>query len=264
MQIAKVQGVEWKISDEAYEWSTRPSSIEIGPQSIWEWHPIIGAELKSFRHVCEQLQPSTFIDIGAHTGIFSSVYCSIVNDHICHSIEPIHSHMDRLKETSELNNWNLTTHMLAMNNYVGETYYHNTHMAMFITDSDYVVADKFINGNAENAKVHKTLVTTLDAFVNENQLQPNLIKIDIEGYEVPVLEQSYETLNNFAVNLFIETHRDECINLGWDVREICKYLDNTKYSFYTIDLSQKIDNLKEYVTNHESNMRFIAINKMYE
>lgn len=264
MKIANVQGVEWKLSDEAYEWSTRPQSVEVGPQSIWEWHPVIGAELRSFRYVCEQLQPGTFLDIGAHAGIFSSVYCSLVNNHTCHSVEPIHLHVNRLAETAKLNEWNLSAHAIAMNNYVGELYYHNTHMAMFTDNENHVVEDKFINGNKENAVVHKTEVTTLDTFVKKYKLEPSLIKIDIEGYEVPVLQKAQETLDNFAINLFVETHRDECINLGWDVREVSKYLDAKKYSFYTIDLSQKIDNLQEYITNYESNMRFIAIHKIYE
>lgn len=264
MKVANVQGVEWKVSDDVYSWSTRLGSVEIGHGSIWEWHPVIGAELRSFRYICDVTQPKTFIDIGAHAGIFSSVYCSLVSNHNCHSIEPVDLHMRRLHDTTEINGWNLTTHSIALNNYVGEIYYHNTHMAMFTTDGNHVVDTKYINGNIDNAKLHKTSVNTLDNFILENDLSPTLIKLDVEGYEVPILEKASDTFKNFTFNLFVETHRDECINLGWDVRQICNYLNPTDYQFYTVDLTTKINNLEEYITNYESNTRFIAINKSYE
>lgn len=264
MPTAIVQGVEWTVSDEVYNWSTRHAAIEIGPGSIWEWHPVIGAELKSFRYVCEQLQPETFIDIGAHAGIFSSVYCSLVQLHNCHSIEPIQLHMERLHETKKLNSWNLTTHSIALNDYEGEIYYHNTHMAMFTSDKNYVVEDKYVNGNIENKKLNKTTVTTLDNFVKYNQLTPQLIKLDVEGYEIPILRQATDTLKNNIVNLFVETHRDECKVLGWDVREICRYLSPDQYSFYTNDFSEQIADLESYLIEHDSNMRFIAIHKYHE
>jgi len=261
LRTAEVQTVSWKMNDAIYDWHTRPNNIEIGPEAIWEWHPVIKHELEAFRYVCENKQPKVFIDIGAHCGIFSSVYCALIENHECHSIEPIKDHMDRLSDTSKLNSWNLTTHPIALNNYVGNTYYHNTHMAMFVDNEDYTVSDEIVNNNIENSKIHEVQINTLDNFVNQYNLKPDLIKIDVEGYEIPILEQSYETLSNNNVDLFIETHRDECLNLGWNIEQICDYLKPDQYRFYTYDLNYEIIDLKDYVLNYDSNMRFVALHK---
>ena len=216
MKEAIVQGLKWNMNDAIYDWHTRPGSAEVGHNAIWEWHPVVKEELIAFRYVCESRKPRVFIDIGAHCGIFSSVYCTVVKDHNCHSIEPIAEHMTRLKDTADLNAWKLNVHPIALNNYVGDSYYHNTHMAMFTDSKDRVVGE-LDNNNKDNNIIHEVAVTTLDNFVKQYNLQPDLIKIDVEGYEVPVLEQAIQTLQDNDVDLFIETHRDECLKLGWNI-----------------------------------------------
>lgn len=261
MKIAEVKNIIWNMNDDVYNWHTRPGSLEIGHGAIWDWHPVISSELSSFIHLCIDRQPSCFIDIGAHCGIFSSVYCSLVDNHLCHSIEPIEDHMDRLDDTSKLNGWNLISHRIGLNDYIGKTYYHNTHMAMFVDNPEYIVPNELLNGNDENSIVKEILIDTLDNFVLKNNISPSLIKLDVEGYEIPVLKASQKTLSNYDVDMFIETHRDECKNLGWDIGDICNYLDPDRYIFYTHDLIDEILDLKSFVLNNESNTRFVAINR---
>ncbi len=274
MKIANVHGVEWKMDDNIYEWHRRYKCIEVGPESIWNSNPEIVSEMTAFKLYCIENSPSVFIDIGTYCGIVSSVYCSLVKDHRCYSIEPIRSHCERLQNTAKLNNWNLSTHPIGLNNYVGKCYYHNTNMARFTNDPNFKVSDAEINSNPENAKIHEVNIDTLDNFVKSNNIKPNLIKIDVEGYEVPILEKAQETLSNDAVDLFIETHRNECIELGWNIEKLCDYIPQKDYIFYTTGLlydqnslpsyifRQRIfTDLKDYILNHKSTMRFVAINK---
>lgn len=261
MKIARVQEVEWLMEDDVYSWYTRPGSVEVGPTACWEWHPVVKQELAAFRYVCEQKQPRTFIDIGAHCGIFSSVYCTLVQNHQCYAIEPIKAHIDRIANTAAVNKWNLSTHSVGLNNYVGVSYYHNSHMAMFVDNPEYVVSAEHINNNPENAIVSSVNITTLDEFVKTQNIKPDLIKIDTEGYEVPILEKAQYTLLNHNVDLFLEAHRDECLKLGWDVRKLCDYIPKDTYTYYTPDLLYTIEDLEDYITNYESNTRFIALHK---
>lgn len=261
MKTAEVRNVTWKMNDDVYTWHRRLNSFEVGDNSIWNWHPIIGSEMASFIYLCMEREPKCFIDIGAHCGVFSSVYCSLVDNHQCYSIEPVKEHMDRLEDTAKLNEWNLTTHKIGLNNYVGKTYYHNTHMAMFVDNADYVVPDEIVSGVNENTIINEVLVDTLDNFVKTNNITPSLIKIDVEGYEVPILQMAKETLSKYPVDLLIETHRDECERLGWSIAEICNYIDPKKYQLFTHDLKEEIFDLKSFVLNNESNMRFIAIDR---
>jgi FkbM family methyltransferase len=261
MKTAEVRNVTWNMNDDVYDWHRRLNSYEVGDNSIWNWHPVIGSEMASFIYLCMEREPKCFIDIGAHCGIFSSVYCSLVDNHECYSIEPVKEHMDRLKDTAELNKWNLSTHKIALNNYTGKTYYHNTHMAMFVDDADYVVPDDIVSGVKENTVINEVVVDTLDNFVKTNNIIPTLIKIDVEGYEIPLLQKAKETLSKYPIDLLIETHRDECKTLGWSIEEICNYINTEQYVLYTHDFKEEIFDLKSFVLNNESNMRFIAINR---
>ena len=195
MKTAEVRNVTWKMNDDVYAWHRRLNSFEVGDNSIWNWHPIIGSEMASFIYLCMEREPKCFIDIGAHCGVFSSVYCSLVDNHQCYSIEPVKEHMDRLEDTAKLNEWNLTTHKIGLNNYVGKTYYHNTHMAMFVDNADYVVPDEIVSGVNENTIINEVLVDTLDNFVKTNNITPSLIKIDVEGHEGYVLMGAKDLLS---------------------------------------------------------------------
>lgn len=259
MKIAKVQQTTWQMPDDLYEWYTREGSAEVGPQAIWEWHQVIGAEMSSFIHYCRERQPSCFIDIGAHCGVFSSVYCSIVAQHNCHAIEPIADHMKRLRLVASANDWRLEAYPIALNSQAQELYYYNTHMANFVTNPDFQPPKD--SNNPENEALHKVSVTTLDNFIETGKIVPQLIKIDTEGYEVPILKGAINTLQQYPVDLFMETHRDECDLLGWQVGEICNFLKPENYTFYTADFQYEIEDLYDYVTNFESNTRFIALNK---
>lgn len=243
MKLVNIQDVKFNLNDELYSWYTRNGCAEVNNESIWHWHPTISKEMNSFIHLCKMRQYPTFIDIGAHVGIFSFVYCSTTINHKCHSVEPIDNHINKIREVGSINNFNLVSHQLGLNEYVGDAYYKNDHMAIFTKDSD----DK-------NVKI-----TTLNEFVTSNNITPNLMKIDVEGYEIPILRKSNLALKNNP-DLFIETHKTEAKILGYDINEICEHLTSDNYIFYTYDLSKEIKNLKEYI-NIEDNMRFVAINK---
>jgi FkbM family methyltransferase len=166
-----------------------------------------------------------------------------------------------LNDTAKLNGWNLSTHDISLNNYIGKTYYHNTHMAMFVDNPDYIVPDELVNNKIENSIIHEVIVDTLDNFVTSKNITPSLIKIDVEGYEVPVLEKAQEMLSKYDIDMMIETHRDECEKLGWSISDICDYIDPDKFILYSHDLQHEILDLKSFVLKNESNMRFIAINR---
>jgi FkbM family methyltransferase len=260
MKTATVQGISWQMPDDIYAWHTRENSTEVGPQSIWEWHPTIGPELEAFAYYCKQKQPTSFVDIGAHCGIFSSVYCSLVPNHHCLSVEPIKEHMLKLQRTAEANGWHLTTHPIGLSSTPQKAYYYNTHMANFVTDPNAQTPKD--SNNPANEVLHEVEIDTLENLVATNNIIPQLIKIDTEGYEVPILEGAREFLNTHKIDLFIETHRDECINLGWKVDTICDILTDDRYTFCTHDLQYQITSLKDYINNYESNMRFIALAKV--
>lgn len=252
-----VQDIEFFLDQELYEWYTKENGKEVGPGSIWHWHPMISKEMAAFILMCKEYQYDSFIDIGAHCGIFSSVYCSIVKNHNCCSIEPIKEHTERIKKIASINGFSISANQIGLNNYIGENKYYGDHMVNFI-DEDFKKKDLNFSEETETFSIK---IETLDHFVNQRSIKPSLIKIDVEGYEIPILEKGLETISKYNPDLLIETHRDECKILGWNIDQISNYVKQDDYEIYTYDLSTKILNLKDYVNNFDSNMRFVAFNK---
>lgn len=252
-----VQDVEFFLDEELYSWYTKNNGKEVGEGSIWHWHPEISKEMAAFILMCKEYQYKSFIDIGAHCGIFSSVYSSTVKNHNCYSIEPIKEHIERIKKIADINNFSISTNQIGLNNYIGENKYYGDHMVNFINE-DFKKKDLHFS---EDTEVFSIKIETLDHFVNIREIKPDLIKIDVEGYEIPILEKSINTISNYNPDLLIETHRDECKNLGWNIEEICNYIKQEDYELFTYDFSKKILDLRDYVNNYESNMRFVALNK---
>lgn len=252
-----IQDVEFFLDQDLHDWYTKSEGKEVGPDSIWHWHPVVSKEMSAFILMCKEYQYDSFIDIGAHCGIFSSVYCSIVKNHSCYSIEPVKEHIDKIKKISQLNNFSIDANQIGLHNYIGENRYYGNHMVNFI-DEDFKKKDLNFS---EDTEVFSVKIDTLDHFVSEKNIKPSLIKLDVEGYEIPILEKSVNTISSCGPDFLIETHRDECKLLGWNIDSICDFIKEDDYELYTYDLSAKIENLKKYVNDFESNMRFVAFNK---
>jgi FkbM family methyltransferase len=59
-------------------------------------------------------------------------------------------------------------------------------------------------------------VTTVDKFVSETNLHPNLIKIDTEGYEINVLKGAQHTLKELRPLIIFETNKFPERKILWD------------------------------------------------
>ena len=82
---------------------------------------------------------------------------------------------------------NLTLHNIALSDYVGTAPLH--------TISDLWGGASLIRGFAPNSLLTKMVqVNTIDSFVLKSGIQPNIIKIDVEGAEMSVLKGGIDTL----------------------------------------------------------------------
>ncbi len=142
-------------------------------------------EAGTCRILLNQLRPGgTFIDIGANNGYFSVLASSIVGaTGRVVAIEPQPDAVRRLHNNITLNscNQNVEIHQVAVG--VGGP---TTHMSV----------DNFEDGRSSlvyggGKKIVVPLVPLDDILGN---LSPNLLKIDVEGYELEVLESAARTL----------------------------------------------------------------------
>lgn len=90
--------------------------------------------------------------------------------------------------------------------------------------------------------------TTLDAFCRVNGLAPEIIKIDVEGSEIAVLEGARELLARHAPTIFLSVHPAELAALGQSDTELAKLIDDLGYQCRDIDDNiQQTFHFDEYV-----------------
>lgn len=134
-----------------------------------------------------------FFDIGANIGAFSIV-ASEYSGSVIHSFEPHPNTFLRLnKNITENNRKNIFSHNFAVSN-VDE----------FVLLSDtpgssttHIVPEQSINNTLQVQSVR------IDSFCNKENIIPNIVKIDVEGYELSVLEGFGSFLRKIDV-IFVE------------------------------------------------------------
>jgi len=134
-----------------------------------------------------------FFDIGSNAGSYSI----LSNTHIgaqTISFEPLPSTVELIKRNKELNgsltSWKIE--MLALGDKKDSLWFTSDRDTMNqIVDSEYVGPKIKVN------------VTSLDAYCRYNQVLPNLIKIDAEGFDENVVRGGQNTLTNDYVKAII-------------------------------------------------------------
>jgi len=87
--------------------------------------------------------------------------------------------------------------------------------------------------SAEARTIRRPMIT-LDAFCAREGITPNLIKMDIEGFELNLLRGAQETLRSASPILFMELHPVSLNNLGQSVDELSEFLKGLGYSIGSV------------------------------
>ena len=87
---------------------------------------------------------------------------------------------------------------------------------------------------------------TVDSYVKQNNLKPDVIKIDVEGAEELVFLGASNVLENFKPLIFLSIHPKLIKNYGSTAENLLKSLRQKNYELF--DSSGKIP---EVITNNE-------------
>jgi FkbM family methyltransferase len=164
-----------------------------------------------------------FIDVGAHVGYYTLLASKIAKEII--SIEPnpfnykllkINLRINKIKNAYALN--------IAASNYNGES-------GIFIPKSKGKIAtdESRLDNNISKIKIK---VVKLDDLLLKIGKNPDVIKIDVEGSEMQVLEGLQATLRKGVKCLMIEVHSEEnkaevisfLKSLGYKIIQVSKFL----------------------------------------
>ena len=182
----------------------------------------------------QKLHPGdVFVDVGANNGFFSILASSIVeNSGKVYSFEPTKATFARLVRNIEINNFsNIIPFNVALGNRKGkETFY------------DFGKLDGSNSFIGEKSAIPLTVeMEMLDNILGS--IMPNIVKIDVEGFEREVLWGAKRTvLRNDDVILIFEYNRSLLRKKGEGYSEVINLLRSNGFKLYAMnDVKEEIE-----------------------
>jgi FkbM family methyltransferase len=160
-------------------------------------------EPETVKYLRSNLSPKqTFIDVGAHIGLFTVVGAQVVGaGGKVISFEPTEVTRQVLAEVVRINGLSRIVSIRgeAVSSIVGE--------AEFYEEGDKLSVTNSLIKNQTTSRKAVVPTTTLDELVSANQIAPNCIKIDVEGAELDVLRGARDTISKFRPKIRLSVHR---------------------------------------------------------
>lgn len=194
-----------------------------------------------------------FVDIGANVGSYTILACSAVGASGI-AFEPIPGTYKRLVENMRLNH--LDEKVKCINKGVGA----RQEVIAFNSDGD-TANHALASGEQCDDRV-TVEVTSLDAALDGEY--PSLLKIDVEGYETPVLEGAQETLRNQTLNAVIMELNGSGGRYGFDESRILELMFSNGFRTYSYNpFNRELINL-EGKNSNSGNTLFIRNKSLVE
>ncbi len=186
-----------------------------------------------------------FVDVGANVGSYTVLACSVVGAK-GYCFEPVPSTYERLLTNIRLNDMvdRVVSRNIALGNSYGKINFSSDENCM-----NHIIADNEVSKGQVSVHISK-----LDEEIKE---VPFLIKIDVEGYETPMLEGAQKTLEKEGVCCVIVELNGSGNRYGYDESKILTMMKNFGFSPYSYEpFERKLINLKGK-NSSEGNTLFI-------
>lgn len=171
----------------------------------------------------------TVYDVGAFEGLLALFFASRAKEVICY--EPNSRNHTRLLDNIRLNGF---TNVAVRKTGLGEAPQRIQliwNPAMPGGASAETATAAYLQETVSGVQMETIPITTLDNDFEENRLPPpDLIKIDIEGWELPALKGARRLLHRFGPALYLEMHGETIAEKRRKVEDIVGFLEETGYS----------------------------------
>ena len=191
-----------------------------------------------------------FIDVGANVGAYTILACGAIEAYGC-IFEPVPSTYSRLMNNIRLNNIDLNR-VNCINAAIGDRFGE----VRFISDLN-TMNRVALKGEHRNSDLIVKLAT-LDSFLGS--VNPNVLKIDVEGYEMPVLLGAVSVLEKESLHSIIIELNGSGEKYGVKEEDILMLLEKSGFKPYTYDpFSRSLISIEE--KNKSSNNTLFVRNK---
>jgi FkbM family methyltransferase len=229
-----------------------PGEFAVRLRGVWWWislywhlgcclffHGTLRQDRGHIRVFESLLRPDSIVlDVGANIGFYSLLAASQLQDGRVHSFEPVPVNVERMKRNIALNGFdNITLNPQGAAGQAGQA-------------TLYVPADDIYNipgyRSTDAASLNQGLATTtteeavelvtLDDYVQQQSIiHIDLIKIDVEGAELGVLEGAETLLERFRPQVLMEINTRALKQAGKTPADIFAFWQARHYAVYQID-----------------------------
>ena len=184
-----------------------------------------------------------FYDIGANIGYITTIAAGIVGKKgRIYSFEPIPRYFKRLQNIALLNKkYNFNNYNFALGDTIGE-------VEINLPKEKNIGHNSMVQGMIKKHEIKETIkikVRRLDNFIIKEKTEKiALIKIDVEGFEFPVLKGLTTFFEHCKENLppiIVEITPQAYILMNSSLEELELFMKNYSYYAYTSDGKNKID-----------------------
>jgi FkbM family methyltransferase len=187
------------------------------PPEFWHWrdsrrfwHGIRGCEGETIPVFLEQVQQCRwFIDIGANFGMYTLFGCAANSRLRAVALEPAPRVFKALANNVKGNQFEgrVTMEALALGEVNGSVPFHEA-------ESPEMGSLSIAGYRGQRGRVISVECRTLDSLVEEMNVEPDFLKIDVEGFEHAVLAGAGRTLSKFRPRIILEANPgDPCERL---------------------------------------------------
>jgi len=238
--------VKTKVGDSFYLSPLRASSYD----ADWNLLFSIGhdVEIKNYYlQLIENSKPSMFIDIGANYGLHSAIFAA---HHIkVHSIEPNPECVSRIRYLNQINGFENDVSQLALGSCEGSfclRWPHGKTWLGEVVDCSQAQDESFSYSNV-NVGIFDSL--------NLISSSETLVKIDVEGFEVNVLQGAKRSIKKWKPKIVFESILTE------DRSSLYDFFDNVGYEIQTLDLNRPsfLNTKEDFINSRKKN--FLALSR---
>lgn len=174
---------------------------------------------------------SCVFDVGAHIGLVTLPMSSVLGeDGVVISFEPAEANLKHLKSHVRKNN---IQNVVVIDKLVGREKKDNV---LFYESDDATGMNSIVQKNKtkDYSKKNKQQIS-IDEYCKESGYLPVLIKIDVEGAEIDVLEGAVKTITMAKPDIYLSVHPREIILNNQTIDDLVKLIHRIGYDCYEVD-----------------------------
>jgi len=164
-----------------------------------------------------------FFDIGANMGLYGSMTASMFEPSVVHCFEPAPETARVASGIARRNGLPVEVHQVALSDRVGQA-------DLFLSPvSD--ASNSLVAGFRDTDRTVTVPTLTLDSFVADAGVAPDIVKLDVETHERAVLDGARATIERVRPYIVIEVLRRKGRDHGVEIQE---FFDGLGYSYYAL------------------------------